>query len=467
MINLILAITKQGGIGYRGTIPWHIPEDLKLFRETTMGSILIVGRKTMESLPKLDGRQLICVTRDKSIDVSKFKNKCFVSNTIQDAVGVANMLRKRNKIFVIGGVEIYNYFLENKKSINRIYISILKEEESVSYKCDTFVNFNFQDWVVRSVNEFESFNHYILHPKELFMVTLDSIVDINLGEQQYLKILREVYDNGYVNKGRNGETKSQFVKTLEFNLTEGFPLLTTKKMFFRGIVEELLFFIRGQTDTKILEEKKINIWRANTNREFLDSIGLNSYEEGQMGPMYGSQWRNFGAPVNKNGSTESLGVDQLKDVIIKLRNDKNSRRILLTTYNPSQTNLGVLPPCHSIVIQFYVEGDYLDAFCYNRSSDLFLGLPFNIASTALFIILIGKITNLQPRHFTLTLGNSHIYREHYDSVLKQIERIPYKFPNVNIKKEIKTLEDIEKLEYVDFGLNMYNHHPAIKTKMIA
>lgn len=290
--------------------------------------------------------------------------------------------------------------------------------------------------------------------------------NVNLGEAQYLEILKDIMEHGDVRNGRNGETHSQFSKTLKFNLQEGFPLLTSKKMFLRGIFEELMFFIRGQTNTKILEEKNVNIWKGNTSREFLDNNGIEHYPEGQMGPMYGYQWRNFGAPMDKRGKAIISGIDQLKDVVNKIRTEPNSRRLLLTTYNPSQVKLGVLYPCHSITIQFYVQDKYLDVFCYNRSSDIFLGLPFNIASTALFITLIAKITNLQPRHFTLSLGDAHIYKEHYDCVLKQICRTPYNFPTLKILKDIKTLEDVEKLEYKDIKIESYKYHPSIKAKMV-
>ena len=274
-------------------------------------------------------------------------------------------------------------------------------------------------------------------------------------------------DNGIEKKGRNGITKSLFGKTIKFNLQDNFPLLTTKKMFFRGVVEELLFFIRGDTDSKKLEDKRIRIWNGNTNREFLDKLGKTDRKEGVMGPMYGYQWRNFNAPYDeKNAKCSQKGLDQLKEVIHQIKNDPHSRRILLTDFNPLQAKDGVLYPCHSIIIQFYVIDGYLDMFCYNRSSDLFHGLPFNIASSSLFLSLIAMITNLKPRNFILSIGDAHIYESHYDSVYEQLSRFPYKLPKLSIKN-VSSLEEIENMTYSDFKIEDYEYHLSIKAKLVA
>ena len=358
------------------------------------------------------------------------------------------------KVFIAGGAKLYEEVFSNwYNMINTVHISIMKEK----YDCDTFINFDITKFRVKFMEEYKEFVHYMLECK---------LSD----ESKYLKLLEDVYFNGCVTDGRNGKTKSLFGKTLEFDLRDGFPLLTTKNMFFRGIVEELLFFIRGNTDTKILEDKKINIWNGNTNRNFLDSIGKTSRRPGVMGQMYGYQWRYFNAEYDEEKAGPALnskGLDQLANVINKIRTDPHSRRILLTDFNPLQMDEGVLAPCHSIIIQFYVNDGCLDMFCFNRSSDLFHGLPFNIASSSLLLILISKITNLIPRKFILSLGDCHIYQEHYNVVNTQLSRIPYKFPTIDINKELKELQDIENLEYCNFIINDYNAYPTIKAKMIA
>jgi thymidylate synthase len=251
-------------------------------------------------------------------------------------------------------------------------------------------------------------------------------------------------------------------------------------MFIKGIIEELLFFIRGDTNSKLLEEKGINIWKGNTSLDFLEQIGLSKeYKEGIMGPMYGYQWRYFNSPydlsqfvpVNIQFNNDFIkhpkyGVDQLKNVINEIKNNPTSRRILLTTYNPAQANDGVLYPCHSITIQFYVQDGFLDMFCYNRSSDTGLGLPFNIASSSLFLMIIAKLTLLTPRYFNLSLGDAHMYADHVKPLLEQIIRMPYKSPTIELP-DFKTLEEVEKLKFENFKLQNYNCYSSVKMSMSA
>jgi dihydrofolate reductase/thymidylate synthase len=264
---------------------------------------------------------------------------------------------------------------------------------------------------------------------------------------------------------------------MKFDLRNGFPLLTTKKMFLRGIIEEFLFFLRGDTDSTILSEKGIRIWEKNTSDEFISSLGL-PYAKGVMGPMYGYQWRFYnaeytlanGRPTNKQGiNKEGInkeGIDQLADVVHLIKNDPTSRRILMTTYNPEQASLGVLYPCHSITIQFYVQNEFLDMFCYNRSQDFFLGVPFNIAPSSLLLMIVAKLTNKTPRFFYITMGDSHIYSEHISQVEMQIKRMPFAFPTLQIP-DIKELKEIDSLTAKDFILSDYKFHSQIQAEMIA
>jgi thymidylate synthase len=453
MFDVIIAITNEGGIGYEGDIPWKCREELMLFKKITMGGILIVGSKTAESLPPLDDMTIIVLSSNKDIRSLRRRMDCKVSYVF-DNISDALIGNYGEKIFIAGGAQLYNdIFSCWGHCINKVYLSVING----TYKCDTFFTFDTMKWTIDKKHTYshDKFIHYELLP-------------IISEESKYLVLLKDVYMNGWVKTGRNGNTKSMFGKTIELDLTKGYPLLTTKKMFFRGVVEELLFFIRGDTDTKLLSNKKIKIWDGNTNREFLDSIGKNKRREGVMGPMYGAQWRNYNAEYDEEkASPKEKGLDQLAKVIYQIRHDPHSRRILLTDYNPLQADEGVLYPCHSIVIQFYVQDGFLDIFCFNRSSDLFHGLPFNIASTALFQILIAKITGLTARKFILSLGDAHIYESHYDVVLDQLKRVPFNFPTLEIKKELKELHDIENMEYNDISLIDYNYYPTIKAKMVS
>jgi thymidylate synthase len=299
---------------------------------------------------------------------------------------------------------------------------------------------------------------------------------INQEEIAYLDILRDLITKGNERQTRNSITKSLFSRNLTFDLKNSFPLLTTKKMFFRGIFEELMFFIRGNTNTKILEEKGVKIWKDNTTRTFLDNVGLNHYQEGDMGPMYGYQLRFFNANYKDcNDNYLNKGVDQLKYVIDTILKDPFSRRIIMTTFNPVQVNEGCLFPCHSLMIQFYIreENDiyYLSQQNYIRSNDIFLGNPYNIASFALMSYLlchhlnyITKSNKYKPDMLYITLGDYHLYKDHYEAAQEQINRTPYPFPQLNIKNYHDNIEDYE---YEDIEMLNYMSHPAIKTKMIA
>lgn len=462
-INIILAIDENGGIGLKNKLPWFISDELKIFKQKTLNNTLIVGRKTLEELPLLLDRNIFCISKNFKSVRSKNRVVILFSN-IEDAIEESLKLDK--EVFVIGGNQIYNYVFQNLKSKYnfKVHISFIKNK----FECDTFFDLkNLKDFYITKKDDYELFTHY-------------EMIYQQYGEQQYLDLIKNIIDNGERRTGRNGEIISDFCKHLKFDLRNGFPLLTTKKMFIKGIIEELLFFIRGDTNSKILEEKGINIWKGNTSLEFLEKIGLhNVYKEGIMGPMYGYQWRYFNSPydltkfvpvntgLNNNNFIDypESGIDQLKNVIDEIKNNPTSRRILLTAYNPAQANNGVLYPCHSITIQFYVQDGYLDMFCYNRSSDCFHGIPFNIPSSALLLVIIAKITFLKPRYLNLTLGDAHIYSSHIEVAKKQLERIPYLFPKIELP-EFTSLEEVEKLTFIDFKIVNYNYHPAIKADMI-
>ena len=219
-----------------------------------------------------------------------------------------------------------------------------------------------------------------------------------------------------------------------------------------------------------MSDKNVNIWKKNTSNEFIESVGLN-WSEGHMGPMYGYQWRTYNKPYIKeqmfNDREEYVKIDQLKNVIHLIKNDPNSRRILMTTYNPVQAPQGVLYPCHSLIIQFYVYEEYLDLFCYNRSQDLFLGVPYNIASTSLLLEIISKVTGKKARFVNITMGDTHIYDDHINQMKTQCNRTPLNKPFIKINKDIKTISDLELLKYEDFELKNYISHGTIKADMVA
>jgi thymidylate synthase len=278
------------------------------------------------------------------------------------------------------------------------------------------------------------------------------------NENKYLELLKTVKEEGAKKETRNGITYSSFGHMLKFDISNNqFPLITTKKMFYRGIVEELLWFLRGSCNSKELEEKGVNIWKENSSREYLDNNGFHDYEEGFLGPIYGFQWRSF------NGE-----VDQLKYVLEELQKN-NSRRILLNAWNPCQLSKQALPPCHILYNFFKVNDEEISCMMYMRSSDLFLGLPFNIASTALLTYIIAKVSGFKVKEIAISICDAHIYEEHLTQIDTQLERKSYNFPEIQIVKDIdikSSIEEkikwIETLEFEDFKLNNYMSHAAIK-----
>lgn len=458
MLNLIAACTKNNGIGYNGTIPWSDKEEFKHFKKLTMNNVLIVGRKTLDTLPYLPSRHVFYISRTRAFaDIAMINNARYCSS-LEDAVKKACEEFPDNDIFIAGGGEIYKEALSDSfvHRLDTVHLSVM----NCDVKCDTFIPIHKEYFVCMYKEVYETFTYYKLK------------FDME-DERNYLLLLKNILCKSSTRMTRNGLTKSIFNYDLSFNLENGFPLLTTKKMFFRGIVEELLFFLRGQTDSNILSEKGVNIWKGNTSREFLDNMGMTGRKVGVMGPIYGYNFRHFGAEYDektagpKQTNSRQKGFDQLQYVIDTIRNDPTSRRILMTSFNPAQASEAVLYPCHSLIIQFYVEDVYLDMFCYNRSQDVFLGVPFNIASSALLLKIVAKCTSKTPRWMHMSMGDAHIYLQHFEKCELQMERLRYTFPSLSIKKEIRSVTDIENLEYSDFVLEDYRHHPAIKAKMVA
>jgi len=283
-------------------------------------------------------------------------------------------------------------------------------------------------------------------------------------EMQYLNLIKRIIETGNKRGDRTGTgTLSLFGAQMRFSLRGGtFPLLTTKKVFYRGIAEELFWFIRGSTSAKELQDKNVRIWDGNSSREFLDSIGLTNREEGDLGPVYGFQWRHFGAEyVDMHSDYSGKGVDQLAEVINRIKTKPNDRRIIMCAWNPADLDKMALPPCHCLV-QFYVANGELSCQLYQRSADMGLGVPFNIASYALLTCMIAHVTGLVPGDFVHTLGDAHVYSNHVEALKTQLEREPKTFPKIVIKREVELIEDFN---IDDFEIVGYDPHPKIAMDM--
>ena len=290
--------------------------------------------------------------------------------------------------------------------------------------------------------------------------------DKNNEEHQYLDLIRNIISDGSLEVGRNGNTYAIIGAAMRFSLENNkIPFLTTKKVAWKTCLKELLWFIRGDTNNKILTDQKCNIWKGNASREFLDSRGLHHYEEDDLGPVYGHQWRFFNASyTNCHADYTGKGVDQLQYIIDNLKNPetRNSRRLVMSAWNPCQLDEMALPPCH-VLVQFNVtRGNKLSCSMYQRSGDVGLGVPFNIASYSFLTHLIAKHCDLEPHQFVYHLGNAHIYDDHLDSLKEQIEREPYEFPTLEVLSKRDNIND-----YVldDFKISDYQFHKPIKMEM--
>jgi len=282
-------------------------------------------------------------------------------------------------------------------------------------------------------------------------------------EMQYLDLVRDVLDTGVQRGDRTGTgTISKFGVQMRFDLRERFPLLTTKSTFWRGVAEELLWFMSGDTSAATLQEKGIKIWDGNSSREYLDSIGLTERAEGDLGPVYGWQWRHFGAEY-KDRTTDytGQGVDQLAEVIHKIKNKPNDRRIILSAWNPADLGKMALPPCH-MFCQFFVANGELSCQMYQRSADLGLGVPFNIASYALLTCLLAHTCGLKRGDFVHCIGDAHVYLNHVDALREQLQREPRPFPTLTIAPEVT---DALQCTFADLKIDGYTPHGKIAMKM--
>ena len=287
-------------------------------------------------------------------------------------------------------------------------------------------------------------------------------------EYQYLNLLTDLMEHGTLEDGRNGAVQTAVGAAMHFSLENGkIPILTTKKTAWKTCLKELLWFIRGDTSNKRLNDVGVHIWDANTTREFLDSRELQHYEEGDIGSLYSFQWRYWNASYKGcDADYTGQGIDQLQHVINTLKDptQRSSRRMVISAWNVEQLDGGCLPPCH-VLFQFNVVDDNKLSCCLTaRSQDVFLGEPFNIASYAFLTHLIAKHCDLEPYEFILNGGNCHIYDDHFDQVKEQLTRTPYEFPTLEI---LNKRENINDYVLEDFKISNYQHHPQIKAPMRA
>jgi len=261
--------------------------------------------------------------------------------------------------------------------------------------------------------------------------------------KQYLDLMKHVLKNGTRREDRTGTgTLSVFGHQMRFDLSQGFPLLTTKKLHLKSIIYELLWFLRGDSNVKYLQDHGVNIWN-----EWADPSG-------ELGPVYGAQWRSW-------KTADGRAIDQISQVIDQIKINPNSRRLIVSAWNVAEISKMALPPCH-LLFQFYVAGGKLSCQLYERSADIFLGLPFNIASYSLLTLMVAQVCNLEPGDFVHTLGDAHLYSNHFEQARLQLERQPLKLPQMKINPSVSSIFDFD---YDDFELAGYQAHPHIKAEV--
>jgi dihydrofolate reductase/thymidylate synthase len=463
MFDIVVAVCQKFGIGYLGQLPWpHLPEDMKHFRDlTSAGSqrnAVIMGRKTWDSLPAkvrpLPNRDNYVLTRNREFPCPSGVR---VFSNFDEAIADASATHDR--VFVIGGAQIYNLAMDHP-GLRYIYMTrVLQNFKADAYfppldsRCFGLVQ---QGDVIRGSSVPYRFQTYQRS---------------NVEEKRYLKLLESILQEGMERPDRTGVgTLSVFCRTLRFNLEHTFPLLTTKRTFWRGIVEELLWFIKGSTDARQLQDKGIRIWDGNSSRQYLDSVGLQHRREGDLGPVYGFQWRHFGATYSDcEADYSGQGVDQLAQVIQQIRTNPWSRRHVVTAWNPAALKDMALPPCH-MLFQFYVHPDPVDKTTpyglscrmIQRSADMFLGVPFNIASYALLTRMVAHVTGLKPKELVMEFGDAHIYKNAVDQCRLQIGREPKCFPTVRLNPQVDSIDDFTMK---DIQLVGYESWPRIKADM--
>ena len=471
--NIIVACCQKGGIGKDNTIPWKLKEEMDYFRKITtyttnpiLKNIVVMGRKTWESIPSkfrpLKNRINIVLTTDPSYTLP---DDVFRAGSFDEIYGIIDTIQNSNNknIFVIGGESLYRECIKHK-NCEKLYITKIYNK----YDCDRFFPGIPEKFKLTNVSDF--YNENEIYSRKYIYTSQDNpdiTVWKNAEEYQYLDRLNKIIKMGNITTDRTGVgTYSTFGETFKYDISETFPLLTTKKMWVRAIFEELKFYLSGKTDNSILNEKGITIWDGNTTREFLDKRGLGSYPVNDMGESYGFNFRHYGAEYKtcKEDYT-GKGFDQVSYAIDLIKNNPSSRRIIIDLWNCSTLHRAALPPC-LCKYQFYVNKseNKLDIMIYMRSSDFFLANNWNVCTGAFLVYMICNLEGIRynPGVLTVITGDTHIYKSHIKQVMENLEREPRPYPKLVVSGKKK---DIMDFEFSDFKLIGYDPYPNIKADM--
>ena len=483
--NIIAAILKSSrGIGSKNMLPWnYINEDMSRFMNVTKSlsnnkkNCVIMGRNTWESIDMkpLPDRLNVVIGNKFNYDMS-YKNLLTFKN-FRAAMFYIDTLDHIDERYVIGGEELYQSTINDLKC-DKVYLTEIPDKLKIS-EPDTFFP-ELPQW-------FKKID--ITYGKDVTFKTYQNKANRNWysNENKYLQCLDSVVYLGENIMDRTGTgTKQLFDQNLRLridvvnpevekheDLIYTIPMLTTKKIYIKAVIEELLWFIRGETNANLLKEKKVHIWDGHTSIDFLEKRGLD-YIEGELGPGYGHQWIYWGKEwetskyKSKYKKNDNEGINQIKRILDELSTNPKSRRAILSAWNVNDLDKMALVPCHILynwLLTDFSKGPKLNCKMTMRSSDLFLGLPFNILSTSIFNILMSRSLNILPGDISLSLCSVHVYNNHIEQVKKQVKRTPLEQPKLRIKKQIRSWEDMCMLEYDDFEIIDYYSWPRLKGKM--
>lgn len=508
-IRLIVSVVNYKSkliIGSDNDLLVKIPEDMQFFKEKTStkesdkqyNNIVVMGRKTWDSIPKrykpLPNRTNIILTNDKNLHAlspypfdlyfkftkPKLNSDVYYWTFNQFEKFYSKLLEfdRSRLIYIIGGSEIYDLFLNSSTmKPDQLFLTEITNWKPKNSNKSNYSEFTppSDDYKLTDVSalKYDPNNNvnyrFLTYRLQNFPIS---------QENQYLNLCSEVLRYGSIRNDRTGVgTLSLFGKQMRFNISDTVPLLTTKRVAWKSCIEELLWFMRGDTDAKILQKRGVKIWDGNSSREFLDNRGLHQYPEGVLGPVYGWQWRFFGAQYDPKFADTSIcdksnigGFDQLEYVVNQLKNDPYSRRIVISAWNPSNLHQMALPPCHHF-IQFYVRDDihdksirYLDCHFNMRSNDLGCGTSFNLFSYTVLTYILALKTNMTPGELVYSVGDAHIYNNHITALQIQLKRKPRVLPKLELNQEIKT-KNFEEITIDDFKIIGYFPYPSIPMEM--
>ena len=473
--SIVVAYTKKCfGIGFRNKLPWtHIKEDMNRFTKITSSvtdpnkqNSVIMGKNTWKSIPSnnkpLPNRINIIISKSLNINTDSVKTFPCLDTALEYSYNNP----KIENHFVIGGEMVYRDAI-TRFDLKNIYASVIDRDCEV----DTYFP-KIPKWIEKIDTEESIIND------DLTFDTYSNVSDPNSEEKMYLECMRRILETGEHIRDRTGVgTISLFDENLKFSiktdnpdevdqkkLSYRVPILTTKNLYLKGIIWELVWFLNGNTDAKWLSDRDVHIWDGHTSAEYLKTRGLD-YEEGELGPGYGHQWVNWGG----NLKDKTGGENQIKKIIEILKHNPESRRAVLSAWNVSDLDKMALPPCHMMYI-FKVSNHNnkkktLNCKVILRSNDMFLGNPFNIMSTTILTILLSRSLNMLPGEIAVSICDAHIYENHVEQTKRQLDRIPLKFPLMSLNKEINSYDDMVHLTPDDFVLNEYYKWPGIKASM--